>query len=128
MEQGRRRLAAACTRSGGLARSPSAAPGGFSSLTLALKPLGAASLWTGHGQHLSSDIAAQLDAAAELPYRVDPPARSHLRLSQGWECSTLAQTAESIDNQQSGLRRTYRSSEKEPRMGGRTDARSELLG
>lgn len=38
-----------------------------------LRELAAASLWTGHGKHLSSDVAAQLDAAAKWPYPGDLP-------------------------------------------------------
>jgi hydroxyacylglutathione hydrolase len=37
-----------------------------------LRPLGAASVWLGHGEHLSGDIAAQLDAAAKWPSVAEP--------------------------------------------------------
>jgi hydroxyacylglutathione hydrolase len=33
-----------------------------------LKGLGATSLWTGHARHLTGDVSAQLDAAAEWPH------------------------------------------------------------
>jgi hydroxyacylglutathione hydrolase len=38
-----------------------------------LRDLGATTLWTGHGEHLMGDIAAQLDAAAAWRGHVAPP-------------------------------------------------------
>jgi hydroxyacylglutathione hydrolase len=38
-----------------------------------LRELEATSLWTGHARHLTGDIAAQLDAAADWPYPAELP-------------------------------------------------------
>jgi hydroxyacylglutathione hydrolase len=38
-----------------------------------LRRLGVSSLWTGHAQHLTGDVSAQLDAAAEWPYPAGLP-------------------------------------------------------